>query len=846
MIAIAPRRIGDRRTPVDSARIVPQAYNVDARNLPVGTVTFLFTDIEGSTRLLQQLGDHYAGALSVHRELLRRAFQGNGGVEMGTEGDALFYAFSRATDAVAAALDGQTALEGGKVRVRMGLHTGEPRLTDEGYVGVDLHLSARICSAAHGRQVLLSSTTMALVDTPHRDLGEHLLKDFDTPQRLYQMGLEDFPPLRTLSLHNLPLSPVPIVGRARERADVSQLLQVCRLVSLIGPGGTGKTRLALQIAADASSEYEHGVCWVSLASIREPELVEAAIAAALGVRDSIAAHLSERQLLLVLDNFEQVVEAAPLLTTLLGLAARVTILVTSREALRLAAEHEYPVPPLPQADAIALFTVRARSIASDFTPDDGVAEICRRLDGLPLALELAAARIRTMSAAQILDRLGQRLLLLTAGARDLPERQRTLRATIDWSYELLSQDEQVLFARLSIFSGGCTLDASEDICDASLDVLDSLAAKSLVVRSSDRVVMLESIREYASERLEASGELTDLRTRHSQYFLRLSEEGAPEVDRDDAEAWIRRLNDEHANIRDALEDFRRTEESELELRLVAAVWRFWFDQGRWQEATHAVQRALDARSDTTKASVIVLQGAAWTSWRQGDEDAGVAYAEEALRQSRTIGDPSLTSRSLRILGACLKDSELAKAITAVEESAALAETVGDLSGLSASLNNLAIIATSSGDYQRASELFERSLSASRASGSERGSSICLMNLAESERNLGDYSSARRHLGESFDLAQKLGIREVVVESLYGLAAVATSQGDHMRAATLIGAAQREGEEFGHVLEDYDQKVYVQTMTRLKQQLGEDVLERAILAGRALSPSAAIAFDAPLG
>jgi predicted ATPase len=818
---------------------------VDVPTFPVGTVTFLFTDIEGSTRLVRQFGGRYPDVLQDHRAQLRRAFQSSGGVEMGTEGDALFYVFSTAAAAVDAALDGQTALEDGQVRVRMGLHTGEPQLTAEGYVGIDLHLAARICSAAHGGQVLLSATTRALVDIDVRDLGDHRLKDFGAPQRLYQLGHADFPPLRTLGVSDLPLSSVPFVGRASEREAVAQLLREHRLVSLVGPGGAGKTSLALQVAADTSAEFEHGVVWVPLDTVREPELVEPAIALALGGPDSVADHLAGRRLLLVLDNFEQVVDAAaPLLSTLLSRAAGLTLLVTSREALRLAAEYEYPVPPLPQEDAVALFAQRARSITPGFRPDSDVAEICRRLDGLPLAIELAAARTRSMSTVQILDRLGARLQLLTTGARDLPERQRTLRATIDWSHDLLSHDERLLFARLSVFSGGSTLEAAEEICDASLDGLESLVSKSLVVHTRDRIMMLETIREYAAVRFDESGDVDVLRTRHAHFFLRFAEEGALEEERQDSEARVRRLNDEHSNLRGALEHFRRVDETELEVRLVAAVWRFWFDQGRWDETTQIVQRAVALRSGATKASVTVLQGAAWTSWRRGDDVAGINFAEEALQLSQTLGDPLLTSTSLRILGACLGDSNRERAAAAYEESAAIAESIGDLNGLSASLNNLALVATWAGDYQRALSLFQRALTASRAWGSDRGTSISLMNLSESERKLGDYASARRHLEESFALARRLGIREVEVESLYGLAAVATSAGEHQKAAVLLGAAQREGEEFGHVLEGYDQGVYDQTMAELKEHLGDSALERAILVGRTLESDAAVAFVEP--
>jgi predicted ATPase len=817
---------------------------VESHSLPTGTVTFLFTDIEGSTRLLQRLGDGYAQVLREHRGLLRRAFLEHGGVEVDTEGDALFYVFGKATEAVAAAQDGQAALVGGDVRVRMGLHTGEPLLTDEGYVGIDVHLAARICASAHGGQVVVSGATAALVDAVFRELGEHRLKDFVAPQRLYQLGLSDFPPLRTPSATtNLPLQ-APIVGRAHERAEVNLLLRDHRLITLVGPGGTGKTRLALQIAADASDEFEHGAWWVPLSAIGDPALVEAAVAGVLGVQDSVATHLATREVLLLLDNFEHVVDAAPMLSDWLGSAEKLKLLVTSRESLRLTDEWEYAVSPLPQADAVSLFTARARAIKSDFVPDDAVGEICRRLDGLPLALELAAARVRAMSPRQILERLDERLRLLTSGARDLPERQRTMRATIDWSYELLDPGEQGLFARLAVFSGGCTIGAAEEVCDASIEVLESLAAKSLIARTGDRVVMLETVREYAVDRLQRAGEDERRRGAHARYFLDLTEAGAPEVELDQSEAWTRRLNDEHGNIRAALERFRSTGESQLELRLVAAVWRFWFDQGRWRETTDAVQKALGSSSELTAARVVVTNAAAWTSWRQGDVVTGTSYAEEGLRQSRELGDPALIAKSLRVLGACVMDGDVARASALMEESGELCEMLGDLNGLSASLNNLALIAVASEQYPRATELLQRALSISRSSGSERGSSVCLMNLADAERHAGDFLSSRRHFDEGFALARKLGIREVVVETLYGLAFLACAVGDHVWAGRLIGAAQREGDEFGHSFEDHDRDEFERTMAILRQHLGDNGVEDEIVAGRELTPDLAIVFRMP--
>jgi hypothetical protein len=406
------------------------------RDLPSGTVTLLFTDIEGSTRLLHELGDGYAAVLDDHRRTLRTAFSAHGGVEVDTQGDASFAAFSRASDAVAAAARIQRGLADGPIRVRIGLHTGEPLLTDEGYVGVDVHRGARVCAAGHGGQVLLSQPTRDLVDADVRDLGKHRLKDLLEPERLFQLGAGEFPPLKTLDWTNLPVQPTPLVGRERELADAAGLLREHRLLTLVGPPGTGKTRLAAQLAAELADEFDQ-VSWVALQDVLDPELVEPTIAQTVGVTDDLAGHLRDRHALLVLDNLEQVIACGPRLNALVAGSSEVRLLATSREPLHVTLERSYPVSPLPEDDAIVLFCERASAVRPGFKANGGVAEICRRLDGLPLAIELAAAWVRVLTPEALLGRLEERLPLLTGGARDLPDRQRTLRSTIAWSYDLL-------------------------------------------------------------------------------------------------------------------------------------------------------------------------------------------------------------------------------------------------------------------------------------------------------------------------------------------------------------------------------------------------------------------------
>src|SRR5919198_1676399 len=408
--------------------------------LPSGTVTFLFTDIEGSTRLIEELGeDGYVQALAEHRRLLRAAFSDRGGVEVDTQGDAFLYAFRDPAEALAAAGQAKQSLESGPVTVRMGLHTGEPRLTGEGYAGRELHRAARIAACGHGGQVVVSAATRALVEGDLTELGEHRLKDFDEPVWLFQLGSDRFPPLKTISNTNLPRPASSFVGREREIDELASLLREgARLLTLTGPGGSGKTRLAIEAAAEVVPEFRNGVFWVGLAPLRDPALVIDTIAQMLGAKDGLGEHIAERELLLLLDNFEQVVEAAPELAALVEACPNLRLLTTSRELLRIRGEIEYAVPPLAEPEAVELFCAR-----SWLERDDTIAELCRRLDNLPLAVELAAARTNVLSPTQILGRLSQRLDLLKGG-RDAQARQRTLRATIDWSYQLLSGEEQRL------------------------------------------------------------------------------------------------------------------------------------------------------------------------------------------------------------------------------------------------------------------------------------------------------------------------------------------------------------------------------------------------------------------
>jgi predicted ATPase len=675
------------------------------RPLPTGTVTFLFTDVEGSTRLLHDLGaEAYAAALAEYRRLLREALARRGGVEVDTQGDAFFYAFATAPGALQGAREAQEALASRPIRVRIGIHTGTPHLTDEGYVGTDVHRAARIAACGHGGQVLVSAATTALAgEDLLRDLGEHRLKDLSAPERLYQLGTDDFPPLRSLYQTNLPVPSTPFLGRTEELAQILGLLArgEVRLVTLTGPGGVGKTRLALQAAGVASDAYPDGVWWVPLAPLRDPELVLPTAARALGAKEELAPHIGDRSMLILLDNFEQVIEAGPGLGEVLSACPRLDVLVTSREPLHLAAEREYAVPPLAPAEGVELFSARARALNPDFEANGVVTEICRRLDDLPLALELAAARTKVLSPDQILERLEQRLPLLTGGARDLPERQRTLRATIQWSYDLLAENERQLLCRLAVFSGGCTLEAVEEVAAADIDTLQSLMEKSLLRHTRERYWMLESIREYAAEHLEDGGEAAGLRRRHADYFLELVETAGLALE-PEGEQQYGLVRQELDNVRAAL-DWGFETDPERALRLASALDGFW---------------AVMAPTEGMRRLEALLQRA---------PNAALAVRARAFRAYGSSANPA-------------GDDEAAE--RAYEQSLDAYRKIGDERGVAVLLHRLGTSAFYRGDNERAGRLAAESLSLSRELGYGVVESQALGLAGEVETPWGIASSAR--------------------------------------------------------------------------------------------------------
>ena len=625
---------------------------------PTGTVTLLFTDIEGSTQLLRRLGrERYAEALGLHRRLLREAFGRHGGYEVDYEGDAFFVAFAEAQAAVAAGSEAQEALAaaewpGGRpFRVRIGIHTGEPVAEPPKYVGLDVHLAARIMAAAHGGQVLLSEITRKLVDVPAADLGEHTLRDFDEPVRLFQLGGRRFPPLMTVANTNLVRPSTSFVGRAGELAELLVLLHSdTRLITLTGPGGTGKTRLALEAAFESIGSWPNGVWFVPLAPVTDEAFIEPAIADAVGARADVRDDLRSKRLLLVLDNLEQLRGAPAVIADLLAACPDVRVLATSREHLNLSIEQEYPVPTLSSAAAAELFVQRARLREPGFESNGSVIELADRLDGLPLALELAAARVKVLSPAQILERLGRSLDVIGRGPGDLPERQRTLRAAIEWSYDLLAADEKALFRRLGVFVGSIDLDAAEAVGGGDLDTLASLVDKSLLRPLGDsRFAMLQVLREYARDRLEAAGETHHASLEHASYFRALAERIEPELRTSRQLDVIDLLEADYANFVRAIEWGVESGEAELALDLFGRLRHLWWDRGRqgWVLAER-VLAAADTRPTPERASA--LHAAAGLASVYGDLEQARSLDEQALEMHTDLDDPVRVATTQMSLG----------------------------------------------------------------------------------------------------------------------------------------------------------------------------------------------------
>jgi predicted ATPase/class 3 adenylate cyclase len=836
--------------------------SIPGRSLPVGTVTFLFTDIEGSTRLLSALGDRYPALLATHNGLLRDSIALHGGIELGTEGDAFFAVFGSALDAVTAAVEAQRGLtatpgsEPATVRVRMGLHTGEGRLGGDDYVGLDVHRAARIAAAGHGGQVLLSDATGALVarDLPEgialRDLGEHRLKDLPAAERIWQLDIaglqQEFGALRSIDArpNNLPVSATQLIGREQELRAIIELLRQRRLVTLTGPGGTGKTRLGLALAARLLPDFADGAFFVGLQDARDRAAAAAAIASALGVRETLDRDLErgvkdflrERDLLLVLDNFEQVVSAAPLVAELLAGSPRLRIVVTSRAVLHVSGEQEFGVPPLDvpnrhhlpplgalsQYEAVALFIERARAVRPDFEVTNenapAVAEICSRLDGLPLAIELAAARIKVLSPEAILDRLERRLPVLADAGQDLPARQRTLWGAIDWSYELLDEAERRLFGRLAVFVGGWTLEAAEEVCNSgaelgieTLDGLASLADKSLIHPVSgdgeSRFAMLQVINEFAEERLDGEPNAGELRRRHAHHFLALAEKAEPELRRSALRRWQYRLRRDEGNLRAALRWAVQGGDVELGLRTAGALWDYWhywaeLREGRdWLESLLALDAAVLAGPARAKA----LGGLAALVYWQGDPDRAWALYDEAQAIYRQIGDDAMLAQALFDgAWAAAARRDLASAESRAREAIEFYRRAGDTSSaalVDAWLRIEPLITGLGGDVNTAAQAVHEALKVSRQLGRTHDAADWLTAFAFVYRMAGDSERSTVAAQDALQTWHEIGNLGRLPVLFKVLAALALAQGRLERAVRLGAAAERYNEEIGGELSD---------------------------------------------
>ena len=854
--------------------------------LPAGTVTFLFSDMEGSTRLARDLDPAaWASLLQTHDRLADDAVGAHAGVIVKHEGDGVFAAFARASDAAAAATMFQRSLTSAgadvarAVRVRIGLHTGEGRLTAAGddYVGVDVHYAARIAGAGNGGQIVVSDTTRGLVGG-HLPDGVRLdggglarVKDFEEPRRLYLLvvpgAADDSRPLRTLAPpSNLPEPVSSFVGRETEVEGIVDLLHTVRLVTLSGPGGTGKTRLSLAVAERLRDDLPGGAWFVELAPVLDPAFVPSAIATSLGIDEEVGraigetlkATLRDREALLVLDNFEQVVDAATFVAELLGAARGLRILVSSREVLRIAGEHEYRVRPLDGLEAVTLFVERARAVRPGFSVTDEsgrtIAAICERLDNLPLAIELAAARTRLFAPEALLRRLEHSLEVLTGGARDLPERQRTLRAAIAWSHDLLEPAEQVLFRRLAPFIGGWTIESAEFVCDpgGELDLrvddgLLSLVDKSLAFElqtdhGEPRFHRLVTIREFALEQLEASGERADTERRHAEHFLAMAESAEPVLEHGDPGVWLDRLEHEQHNLRAALDWSVRAGEVEIGMRLAGAVWRYWQHRSHLREGRdwcNGILARPDAQPPTVGRFKALIASGGLAYWLSDYAAAKACYAE-SLAVAQRLHDDALRAEALYSLGfISMVEGDTAGLRANHEASARLFEAHGDREGLSKVRQGLVLVAFLEEDWKTAHRLAEEDNAFQREIGARYRLADGETLVAAAALRLDDLDDARAHLAEAIAIELELDLKVSIIGSLLVAALIANAAGEADRGARLAAAAATLRETVGSSAAPMDVLHLPDPADQARALLGDEAFAKASGEGRHLTLAEAV-------
>jgi len=813
--------------------------------LPTGTVTFLFTDIEGSTRLMQEVGERYVAAQSAHHELLRAAFSGRRGRELRTEGDSFFAVFESAVDACGAAAQAQTSFaehtwpEGVTLRVRVGLHTGEAPLVGNEYIGLDVHHAARVAASAHGGQVVISETTRALVEEhlpdelSLRDLGMHRLKDLARPERLYQLvirGVRDsFPPLRTLDStpNNLPTQLTSFIGREQDVAEARRLLGGTRLLTLTGPGGIGKTRLSLQLAADVSQDFPDGVFFVPLSAVMDSELIPSVIVNVLGIvisgnqrpLDVAKEHLRDKKMLLVMDNYEQLLpDGAAAVSELLRASPGLKVVVSSRAVLRVYGEQELPVNPLrlpdlhslpslaalSQYEAVKLFIERAVAVKPDFEVSNdnapAVAGICERVDGLPLAIELAAARVKLFAPHALLSRLETSLKVLGAGSRDLPGRQQTLAGAIDWSHDLLDEPHRRLFRRFSVFARGASLEQAEAVCggpDLGIDVLmglDELADQSLLRRLPEfdepRLLMLQVVREYAAERLQESGEAAAIRDRHSAAYQALAEQAAPHVFGPDRKEWLDRLERDHDNFRAAFDWAIANGDAQRAQSLGAAFWRFWQMRGHLREGRARIEGILALPSEPTETRARALEAAGGIAYWQADMATSQRWYDENLAIVRTTGDRRKLADALynssfpKLVG----KTDMSSALGLAQEALAVFRELGDAPGAARSQWAIGNALYFNGNNPEAAVALDEAIELNRRLDNRFGLGWALHTRSLVALKLGEVAQARVFAREGLEIfcqAQDLSGMTIFLDDA---ASVAEFSGDLGTALTLAAAA----------------------------------------------------------
>jgi len=864
----------------------------------------LFSDIEGSTALLGRLGDLYGEALSAHRALMRTAFAGWRGREMGTEGDSFFVVFASAGDAVGCALTAQRALGGydwpggAAVRVRMGLHSGEPAEHEDGYIGMDVHRAARIASAAHGGQVVLSEPTRLLA-TPSfpagvfvKDLGFHRLKDIEAPERIYQLagpGLgEDFPPLKSLGTQSsLPVPVTPLVGRDEDLARLCAALGTSgtRLVTLTGTGGVGKTRLSLAAAAGLAPAFPHGVYFVALAATHDAEVAWKTLADSLDVSvegqaaDAVTGFLAERRALLVLDNLEQLDGASEVVARLLAAAPRLVVLATSRRPLHVQGEHEFPVSPLAvpidgdlaavaASGAVQLFAQQAEMVRPGFAVTAGnaadLATICRHLDGLPLAIELAAARVKLLAPRALLARLGHGLGL-AAVETGRPLRQQTLRNTVAWSYDLLDPEVAQVFRRMSVFAGGCDLDALEAVAveggkQAGADALDFVAelhdvSLLTVAEGADgepRLGMLETIREYARERLALDDDLDDTQRRHAEHYAAFAERADDQLDGPAQLTALDRLEADHDNLRAALAWSLETqatggvdegERAVIGLRLVQALVLFWYQHGHASEGQRWLRRAMEvAAADGGAPLARVTHGLGVLMDTQGEPDAARQLFERSLAIWRGLGDLDWQARELNSLGIVhnhLGNLEAARSL--LRESIAIAREIGNPIRLAAALTNLGQLESAAGRFDSAARALHEALALDRMHGDLLGVTLDQQSLALVSLRAGRPGEARDLLAGTFDYLASSGNTSLFANILELSAAISSALGEPLRAARLEGTAEAIRNQLGMPRTELEISRMEQHLAPARAAVTSEAWAAEIAIGRALSQQEAIAL-----